>query len=58
MTLNDINIKQILYGSNHTPAYIEFFDTINKRNVIHGIKTFKNHFKLSDDELEQLLKDK
>ena len=57
MTLTDIKIIQILYGSAHIPAYIEFFDTIDKRTILHSIQTFKKHFKLSDDELEQLLKD-
>ena len=55
--LEDIKILIILSGSAHEPAYIEFFDTVSKRTVLHSIKTFQKHFKLSDDELEQILKD-
>ncbi len=57
MKLINITIKQVLSGSGQAPAYIEFFDTITKRSHINSIKTFKHNFKLSDDELEQLLKD-
>jgi len=55
--ITNITIKQILSGSGKLPAYIEFFDTITKRTRLNSIKTFKKNFNLSDDELEQLLKD-
>ena len=55
MKLETIEIKKILNGSASIPAYIEFFDTIDKRTHMHSIKTFKKHFKLSDEQTEEIL---
>ncbi len=57
MTLNKIKILRILYGAAELPRYVEFFDTINKRTRLQSTKTFQKNFNLSDDELEQIIKD-